>query len=107
MKTNGERTASADYTNVLLKGSNAKWKKVLDVQRPYRWNLKRLDLGRTLDIGCGIGRNLSSDSVGVDHNKHSIDIAKNAGYNAVTTEEFKKRPVYEEQIQQYFISSRS
>ena len=93
MKNNGERTEGADYTENLINRSNAKWKKVLDVQIPYRWNLKRLHLGKTLDVGCGIGRNLgnlSSDSIGVDHNKHSIDIAKKAGYNAVTTEEFKK-----------------
>lgn len=93
MKTDGEETAEADYTDTLLRRSGTKWKKALDVQRPYRWNLSRLHLGKTLDVGCGIGRNLgnlSSDSVGVDHNYHSVNFAKNAGYNAVTVEDFKK-----------------
>jgi len=59
----------------------------------YRWNLKRLGLGRTLDVGCGIGRNLgnlSKDSIGVDHNAHSVELAKRTGFNAVTVEEFMK-----------------
>ena len=42
-----------------------RWKRILDVQAPYRWNLRRL-LGtrRTLDVGCGIGRNLVNLPVG-------------------------------------------
>jgi SAM-dependent methyltransferase len=93
MKSNGEKTADADYTDVLVKGSGAKWKQVLDVQRPYRWNLRRLKLGKTLDVGCGIGRNLgnlSPESIGVDHNEHSVALAKEAGYNAVTSKEFEQ-----------------
>ena len=49
------------------------WKRILPVQLPYRLNIKRQHLGRTLDIGCGIGRNLqalSADSIGIDHNAH-------------------------------------
>ena len=87
-------TKSTDYTERLERLSGARWKQILDVQRPYRWNLRRLNLGKTLDVGCGIGRNLgnlSEDSVGVDHNKHSIDIAKNMGFNAFTGEQFKKK----------------
>jgi SAM-dependent methyltransferase len=86
-------TKSEDYANRLKTLSGTKWKQILDVQRPYRWNLKRLSLDRTLDVGCGIGRNLgnlSSDSVGVDHNAHSVEIAKQAGFNAVTVQEFMK-----------------
>ena len=86
-------TKSEDYANRLQNLSGAKWKQILDVQRPYRWNLKRLGLGRTLDIGCGIGRNLgnlSKDSVGVDHNDHSVAVAKQAGFSAVTVDEFMK-----------------
>ncbi len=93
MKKAGAGTKNDDYTNILLKRSGASWKKVLDVQRPYRWNLRRLNLGRTLDVGCGIGRNLgnlSEESVGVDHNKYSVDIATRAGYTAVTVQEFRK-----------------
>lgn len=86
-------TKGEDYADRLQVLSGAKWKQILDVQRPYRWNLKRLQVGRTLDVGCGIGRNLgnlSKDSVGVDHNAHSIKVAKKSGYNAVTVDEFKK-----------------
>lgn len=86
-------TKGDEYTKRLTRLSNAKWKQTLDVQRPYRWNLKRLNLGKTLDVGCGIGRNLgnlSPESVGVDHNKHSVEIAKGLGFNAVTSAEFKK-----------------
>ena len=53
------------------------WKKALNVQAPYRWNLRRQRLGRTLDVGCGIGRNLETldpGSVGVDHNEHSVAV---------------------------------
>jgi len=88
-----KNTKGKDYADRLQNLSGAKWKTVFDVQRPYRWNLKRLGLGKTLDVGCGIGRNLgnlSKQSVGVDHNKHAIKIAKQAGYNAATTEDFKK-----------------
>ena len=86
-------TKGEDYTELLQTLSGVKWKQILDFQRPYRWNLKRLGLGRVLDVGCGIGRNLgnlSKDSLGVDHNAHSVEVAKQAGFNAVTVEEFKK-----------------
>ena len=89
----GKNTKGADYAERLERLSGAKWKQVLDVQRPYRWNLKRLNLGKTLDIGCGIGRHLShlpEGSTGVDHNKEAIQIAKNAGYDAHTVDNFKK-----------------
>lgn len=89
----GKGTEKVDYTNILIKGSGAKWKHILDVQRPYRWNLNRLNLGRTLDIGCGVGRNLNNlpvGSIGIDHNEHSIKIARDSGLVAFTVKEFKK-----------------
>jgi 2-polyprenyl-3-methyl-5-hydroxy-6-metoxy-1,4-benzoquinol methylase len=67
------------------------WRRVVDPQIPYRWNLRRLHLGRTLDIGCGVGRNLAhlaAGSVGVDHNTTSIDIARGRGLIAYTPESF-------------------
>jgi SAM-dependent methyltransferase len=89
-------TASTAYTERLSLLSGAWWKRVLDVQRPYRWNLRRL-LGdrRTLDIGCGIGRNLvnlPAGSVGVDHNEASVAICRERGLDAMTTEDFLARP---------------
>ena len=50
----------ASYADRLRRKEDARWKQVLDVQAPYRWNLRRQELGRTLDVGCGIGRNLVS-----------------------------------------------
>jgi SAM-dependent methyltransferase len=92
----GSSTAGADYAERLRRRSGSRWKQVLDVQRPYRWNLRRLGLGRTLDVGCGIGRNLHNlgpGSVGVDHNADSIRTAREAGLEAYTTEEFWSTPV--------------
>ena len=84
-------TSSSEYADRLRRKEYARWKQVLDVQAPYRWNLKRQQLGRTLDVGCGIGRNLvslSDDSVGVDHNKESVAEARNRGFTALDTEQW-------------------
>lgn len=65
----------------------ARWKRLLDVQRPYRWNLRRLKPGRTLDIGCGVGRNLAhlgDEGVGVDPNPACVSAARAAGFAAYT-----------------------
>lgn len=88
-------TASAAYSERLAALSGARWKQVLDVQAPYRWNLRRL-LGerRTLDVGCGIGRNLvhlPEGSVGVDHNATSVHTCREGGLTAYTVEEFLAR----------------
>jgi 2-polyprenyl-3-methyl-5-hydroxy-6-metoxy-1,4-benzoquinol methylase len=92
----GSDTAGADYAERLRRRSGSKWKQLLDVQRPYRWNLRRLGLGRTLDVGCGIGRNLhnlGAGSVGVDHNADAIRTARGEGLDAYTTEEFWRTSV--------------
>jgi 2-polyprenyl-3-methyl-5-hydroxy-6-metoxy-1,4-benzoquinol methylase len=88
-------TSSETYTVRLKSRSSVWWKRVLDVQAPYRWNLRRLHLGRTLDIGCGIGRNLRNlgpGSIGVDHNATSIQTAREQGHEAYTLEEWEKSP---------------
>jgi 2-polyprenyl-3-methyl-5-hydroxy-6-metoxy-1,4-benzoquinol methylase len=62
------------------------------MQAPYRWNLRRLRLGFTLDIGCGIGRNLlnlDGNAVGVDHNSEAVAIAVQRGLTAFTPDEFQ------------------
>jgi 2-polyprenyl-3-methyl-5-hydroxy-6-metoxy-1,4-benzoquinol methylase len=87
----GSQTAGADYAERLRRLEGARWKRLLDVQRPYRWNLRRLGLGRVLDVGCGIGRNLANlgpESVGVDHNAESVATARARGLTAYTTQEF-------------------
>jgi SAM-dependent methyltransferase len=85
-------TRGEDYARRLQAKETARWKQVLNVQAPYRWNLRRHDLGRTLDVGCGIGRNLETlppGSVGVDHNATSIAIARRRGLTALTTQEWE------------------
>lgn len=84
-------TKSIDYAKQLRKKQGAWWKILLDVQAPYRWNLRRLDPGYILDIGCGIGRNLvhlNGQGVGIDHNEESVRIARDLGLIAFTPEEF-------------------
>lgn len=88
-------TRSEEYADRLRTLSDARWKQVLDVQRPYRWNLERQGMGRTLDVGCGIGRNLVNlgrDSVGVDHNPESVAECRTRGLEAYTSEEWQARP---------------
>jgi GT2 family glycosyltransferase len=87
-------TTSKAYAQRLERLEGARWKRILDVQRPYRWNLGRLDLGRTLDVGCGIGRNLVSlpaGRLGVDHNATSVQTARERGLDAITSAEFDER----------------
>ena len=84
-------TASPAYAERLASLERRGLRRFVDVQAPYRWNLRRLHLGRTLDVGCGLGRNilnLGDGSVGVDHNPDSIGIARARGLNAYTVEEF-------------------
>jgi SAM-dependent methyltransferase len=87
----GALTADADYARRLQRLDASRWRRVLNVQAPYRWNIRRLNLGRTLDIGSGLGRNLAhldGNGVGVDHNAASIAIARERGLTAVTVDEF-------------------
>ena len=84
-------TASRAYADRLVALESVWWKRVLPVQAPYRWNLRRQRLGRTLDVGCGVGRNLATlgpGSVGVDHNATSVLIARGRGHQAFTVEGF-------------------
>ena len=61
------------------------WKRLLDVQRPYRWFLRGLQLGYVLDLGCGVGRSLinsGANGVGVDVNPHAVELARQRGLKA-------------------------
>lgn len=91
----GEGTEGAGYTHRLQQLETVRWKQLLDVQAPYRWHLRRLRLGRTLEIGCGIGRNLghlddgrNPAPVGVDHNPTSVQLARDRGFEAYNVAEF-------------------
>ncbi len=91
-----EDTSGEDYARRLQTKQQVWWKKALNVQAPYRWNLRRQRLGRTLDVGCGIGRNLETldpGSVGVDHNEHSVAVAREAGVSALTVAEWEQSPL--------------
>lgn len=84
-------TDTPDYAERLRRKQTLWWKRLLHVQAPYHWNLRRQKLGRTLDVGCGIGRNLgvlATGSVGVDHNADAVALARSMGYDACTVEEF-------------------
>jgi SAM-dependent methyltransferase len=88
-----EDTSGEDYARRLQAKQQVWWKQALNVQAPYQWNLRRQHLGRTLDVGCGIGRNLETldpGSVGVDHNAHAVAVARERGVTALTVEEWER-----------------
>jgi 2-polyprenyl-3-methyl-5-hydroxy-6-metoxy-1,4-benzoquinol methylase len=85
-------TSGEDYARRQLATQGVWWKKLLPVQAPYRWNLRRQHLGRTLEVGCGIGRNLQTlghGSVGVDHNATAVQVARERGLTALTVDEWE------------------
>ncbi len=64
------------------------------LQLPYKLHLNFLNLRKTLDVGCGAGRNLknlSPESVGVDHNAIMIKSCCDRGMNAHTVEEWQTK----------------
>lgn len=84
-----------DYAHRLVSLQDARWKVLLDVQRPYRWNITRHCVGRVLEVGCGTGRNLrnlAGAGVGVDINPVAVELARAKGYVAYTPDEFRVSP---------------
>lgn len=85
-------TIGEDYAQRLVRLQNAPWKRLLRVQAVFRWNLRRLKPGFTLEIGCGIGRNLEhlrGQSVGVDTNEFCVRAARARGLIAFTPDDFR------------------
>ena len=88
-------TAAAPYAERLRRLERSWWKRALDVQAPYRRNVRRLAPGRTLDVGCGLGRNLGhlgGHGVGVDHNPAAVAECRRRGLVAYTTDAFPSAP---------------
>lgn len=90
-------TDKEDYTNSLLMRQSKWWKRILNVQYPYKRNINRLQPGFVLDIGCGVGRNLlhlNGNGVGIDHNETSVATCRSKGLLAFTNAEFKQTEYY-------------
>ena len=86
-------TRDEAYAVALAAREGARWKRWLHAQAPFRWNLRRLGLGLTLDVGCGVGRNLAhlaGQAVGVDHNPRAVAEARRRGFEAYTEEELRE-----------------
>jgi len=91
-------TSKEAYARRLQSKERTWWKRAFNVQAPYQWNLRRQNLGRVLEVGCGIGRNLGTlgrDAVGVDHNEMSVALARQRGLLAMTWPEFEASPLSE------------
>jgi SAM-dependent methyltransferase len=88
-------TASGRYTSRLVRLESVWWKRLLNVQAPYNWNLRRVVRGPVLDVGCGIGRHLGllpKGSMGVDHNPESVRVCVDRGLTACLASELVSAP---------------
>jgi SAM-dependent methyltransferase len=86
-------TEGREYAERLIRLQTARWKRLLHVQAPYAWNLRRIHPGLVLEIGCGIGRNLMhlrGKAVGLDHNRFAVEYARSRGLKAFTPDEFER-----------------
>ncbi|MGE0881688.1 MAG: class I SAM-dependent methyltransferase [Acidimicrobiia bacterium] len=82
-------TDDPSYADRLAAIERAWWKRY--VPNPYRWNVRRMKLGRVLEPGCGIGRNLGyldGNGVGVDHNESAVAECRRRGFTAYAVDEF-------------------
>ena len=83
------------YAARLIRLQTARWKRWLNVQAVYGWNLRRLAPGFTLDLGCGIGRTLQhlrGHGVGIDINEHCVRAARGADFSPSPLTSFDSWP---------------
>lgn len=84
-----------EYLDWLSRAERKSWRRFIDVQLPYRWNLRRLRPGRVLDVGAGIGRNLEhleAESVGIEMNRAALEVLRKKGLRAHHPDEFLHSP---------------
>lgn len=83
--------ADRAYLEWLNRAEPKGWRKFIDVQIPYRWNIRRLNPGRVLEVGAGVGRHLAhfaSGSVGVEMNRAALQALRSKLLRAFHPEEF-------------------
>jgi SAM-dependent methyltransferase len=89
----GLSTADEEYALRLQFLSRQRYKKILRSVNPYRLHIRKICVGRVLDIGCGIGRNLGylsrPDALGIDHNTVAITLAQAAGFTTLTPTQYE------------------
>ncbi len=91
----GNPTDKENYTQSLITRQSKWWKKLLNVQYPYKKNIQSINPGFVLDIGCGVGRNLlhlNGHGIGIDHNPTSVEICTAQGLKAYTNIDFEQSP---------------
>lgn len=87
--------AEKSYLEWLKRAEPRGWRRYIDVQLPYRWNIRRLGPGRVLEIGAGVGRHLAhfkKGSVGIEINRAALHVLREKGLTAYHPDEFKSSP---------------
>jgi SAM-dependent methyltransferase len=84
-----DSAADPAYADRLMRIQGARWKRY--APNPYRWFLRKQQLGRVLELGCGVGRilgYLAPKAVGVDTNEAAIRHCRELGLEAYSPTEF-------------------
>lgn len=88
---NGSLTQGEEYAARLVSLQSAAKKEKLRPLDPHSLQIKFICKGNVLESGSGIGRNLRAlkgRSIGVDHNKTSVDFANEKGLKSLTSTQF-------------------
>lgn len=83
-------TSTDDYA-AFLESQQRGWKRFIDVQIPYRFNIRRICTGAVLEVGSGLGRHLKTlagRAVGVEHNDRAIAICRAQGLEVFSSTTF-------------------